>query len=257
MLLDFWSLFCCDLVPTRLALGTLLFMVAATAMHGGMQPCPLLSPSPARARVSTHFATTTCKNLGQADPKGCIFFPSLFTNHQNCYACNSWGLPALLRKQQVTHWRAQLCPRIFGSLRRSSAQPLLLPLITWCRQSQLRALHRLFLASPAVLPPPPLPGISLQVIWGYGHSSENMMMKHLCFDYTLSSPAGFNVLCIPVWLLFLCCLSFIELVNANHFWDVINFPPADKTSVRQEGARSLLWVLWASNFTCSLQLFLQ
>lgn len=49
-------------------------MVAATAMHGGMQPCPLLSPSPARARVSTHFATTTCKNLGQADPKGVFFF---------------------------------------------------------------------------------------------------------------------------------------------------------------------------------------
>lgn len=124
MLLDFWSLFCCDLVPTRLALGTLLFMVAATAMHGGMQPCPLLSPSPARARVSTHFATTTCKNLGQADPKGCIFFPSLFTNHQNCYACNSWGLPALLRKQQVTHWRAQPVPsHLWVTEKKLSAAP--------------------------------------------------------------------------------------------------------------------------------------
>lgn len=101
-------------------------------------------------------------------------------------------------------------------------------------------------------PSPPPPGISLQVIWGYGHSSGNMMMKHLCFHYILSFPAVFNVLYIPVWLLFLFCLSFIELVNANHFWDVINLLPADKMSVRQEGAWVLACVLWAQT-ACSQQ----
>lgn len=51
---------------------------------------------------------------------------------------------------------------------------------------------------------------------------------------------------------FLCCLSFIELVNANHFWDVINLLPADKMSVRQERAWVLACVLWART-TCSQQ----
>lgn len=71
----------------------------------------------------------------------------------------------------------------------------------------------------------------------------NMVMKHLCFDYTLSSAAGFNVLYIPVWLLFLHSLSFIELANANQFWVFINLLLTDKTSVRQEGAWSLVCVL--------------
>lgn len=42
-----------------------------------------------------------------------------------------------------------------------------------------------------------------------------------------------------------CGASFIELVDANQCWDVINFLPADKTSVRQEGAQSLVCVLAA------------
>lgn len=77
-------------------------------------------------------------------------------------------------------------------------------------------------------------------IW---YLSENMMMKHLCFDSALSFAAGFNVLYIPMWLLFLHCVSFIELVNANHCWDVIHFLPAGKMSVRQEGTWSLVPVL--------------
>lgn len=79
-------------------------------------------------------------------------------------------------------------------------------------------------------------------------------MKHLCFHYTLSFAARFNVLYTPVWLLFLCCLSFMELVNANQCWDVINFLPADKMSVRQEGAWSLVHVLWAQT-ACSQQFY--
>lgn len=84
--------------------------------------------------------------------------------------------------------------------------------------------------------------------------SENTKMKHLCFDYTLSFAAGFNALYIAMWLLFLCCLSFIEFVDANQCWDVINFIPADKMSLWQEGARSLatsfeLKLHAASNFT--------
>jgi len=63
-----------------------------------------------------------------------------------------------------------------------------------------------------------------------------MRMKHLCFDYTLSFVAGLKALYVPVWLLFLCCLFFIELVNANQRRDVLNFLPDDKMSVRQEGA---------------------
>jgi len=72
-----------------------------------------------------------------------------------------------------------------------------------------------------------------------------MRMKHLCFDYTLSFVAGLKALYVPVWLLFLCCLFFIELVNANQRRDVLNFLPDDKMSVRQEGAWSLVRVLWA------------
>lgn len=60
-------------------------------------------------------------------------------------------------------------------------------------------------------------------------------MKHLCFDYTLFSAAGFNVLYIPVWLLFLHSLSFIELANANQLCVFIHLLPTDKMSVRQEG----------------------
>lgn len=135
----------------------------------------------------------------------------------------------------------------FVPLKRSFTQTLLLPLTLQCQWSQLHVLHR---------PQPAhhhlLQGFLCRLfedtdtrveIWWWSTcvlTIYSLFLLFLMFSTFLCD------------YFFLCCLSFIELVNANHFWDVINLLPADKMSVRQERAWVLACVLWART-TCSQQ----